>query len=145
MISSFQRSTAYFFKKNFVLHKSSIYSVSVKTHVCLITQETKIQKFGHQQPVHQESVAQSLLWYSSHFHFPGPCRWTGSPFTSFTTCPNLIKTLPHCISMSPSSPYQPFFLRNKEVPWNVGNIWICVNLLWEVLAPTTLHRLPEKW
>ena len=33
---------------------SDIDSVSVRTQACLITQETKIQKPGHQQPVHQE-------------------------------------------------------------------------------------------
>ena len=34
---------------------SDIDSVSVRTQVCLITQETKIQKPGHQLLVHQES------------------------------------------------------------------------------------------
>lgn len=51
-------------------------SVSVWTEMCLITQETEIQKPGHQQPLHQEPLMQ---WFSpcggdrSHVHFRALC------------------------------------------------------------------------
>ena len=45
---------------------SDIDSVSVRTKVCLITQETKIQKSGHQQPVHQEPHGSILLVETGH-------------------------------------------------------------------------------
>ena len=41
-------------------------SISVRTQVCLITQETKIQKFGCQQPVHQESYDSILAVETAH-------------------------------------------------------------------------------
>ena len=41
-------------------------SVSVRTQVCLITQETKIQKPGHQQPVHQEPRGSVLVVETGH-------------------------------------------------------------------------------
>ena len=41
-------------------------SVSVWTEVCLITQETKIQKPGHQQPVHQELYGSVLAVETGH-------------------------------------------------------------------------------
>ena len=44
----------------------NIDSVSVRTQVCLITQETKIQKPGHQQPVHQEPRGSVLEVETSH-------------------------------------------------------------------------------
>ena len=57
--------------KNFVLHKSSIDSISVRTQVCLITQETKIQKPGRQLPMHQEPRG-SVLVVAFPFPFPFP-------------------------------------------------------------------------
>ena len=57
---------AYFFKKNFVLHKFSIDSISVRAQVCLITQETKIQKPGCQQPVHQEPCDSVFVVATGH-------------------------------------------------------------------------------
>ena len=45
---------------------SGIDSVSVRTQVCLITQESKIQKPGHQQPVHQESRGSVLVVETGH-------------------------------------------------------------------------------
>ena len=47
-------------------------SVSVWTEMCLITQETEIQKPGHQQPLHQEPLMQ---WFS-------PCGGDRSQITS---------------------------------------------------------------
>ena len=41
-------------------------SVSVRTQVCLITQETKIQKSGCQQPVHQELRDSILAVETAH-------------------------------------------------------------------------------
>ena len=45
---------------------SNIDSVSVRTQVCLITQESKIQKPGHQQPVHQEPCSSVLAVATGH-------------------------------------------------------------------------------
>ena len=45
---------------------SDIDSVSVRTQVCLITQETKIQKSGHKQPVHQEPRGSIPLVETGH-------------------------------------------------------------------------------
>jgi len=45
---------------------SNIDSVSVRKQVCLFTQETKIQKPGHQQPVHQESHGSVLVVETGH-------------------------------------------------------------------------------
>ena len=45
---------------------SDIDSVSVRTQMCLITQETKIQKPGHQQPVHQEPHGSVLAVATGH-------------------------------------------------------------------------------
>ena len=45
---------------------SDIDSVSVRKQACLITQETKIQKPGHQQPVHQESRGSVLVVETGH-------------------------------------------------------------------------------
>ena len=52
--------------KNCVLHKSSINSISVRTQVCLITQEPKIQKPGRQQPMHQEPHGSVLVVATGH-------------------------------------------------------------------------------
>ena len=41
-------------------------SISIRTQVCLITQETKIQKSGCQQPVHQESRDSILAVETAH-------------------------------------------------------------------------------
>ena len=41
-------------------------SISVRTQVYLITQETKIQKSGCQQPVHQESHDSILAVETAH-------------------------------------------------------------------------------
>ena len=41
-------------------------SISVRTQVYLITQETKIQKSGCQQPVHQESHDSILVVEKAH-------------------------------------------------------------------------------
>ena len=57
--------------KNFVLHKFSIDSISVRAQVCLITQETKIQKPGCQQPVHQEPRGSVLAVGQLTCPFPG--------------------------------------------------------------------------
>ena len=46
-------------------------SVSVWTEVCLITQETKIQKPGHQQPVHQEPRGSVLAVGQRIYPLPG--------------------------------------------------------------------------
>ena len=45
---------------------SDIDSVSVRTQACLITQETKIQKPGHQQPVHKEPRGSVLAVKTGH-------------------------------------------------------------------------------
>ena len=45
---------------------SDIDSVSDRTQVCLITQETKIQKSGDQQPMHQEPHGSILAVETSH-------------------------------------------------------------------------------
>ena len=45
---------------------SDIDCVSVRTQVCLITQETKIQKPGHQQPVQQEPCGSILVVETGH-------------------------------------------------------------------------------
>ena len=41
-------------------------SISVQTEVCFITQETKMQKPGHQQPVHQEPRCSVLAVETGH-------------------------------------------------------------------------------
>ena len=41
-------------------------SISIRTQVCLIRQETKIQKSGCQQPVHQESHDSILAVETAH-------------------------------------------------------------------------------
>ena len=45
-------------------------SISIRTHVCLITQETKIQKSGCQQPGIRNHVIQSWLWRQLICPFP---------------------------------------------------------------------------
>ena len=45
---------------------SDIDSVSVRTQVCHITQETEIKKFGHQQLVHQEPCGSVLEVETGH-------------------------------------------------------------------------------
>ena len=45
---------------------ADIDSVSVRTQVCLITQETKIQKPGHQRPVQQEPRGSVLAVKTGH-------------------------------------------------------------------------------
>ena len=45
---------------------SDIDSVSDRTQVCLTTQETKTQKSGHQQPVHQEPHGSILAVDTGH-------------------------------------------------------------------------------
>ena len=45
---------------------SDIDSVSVRTQVCHITQETEIQKSGRQQPMHQESRGSVLAVATGH-------------------------------------------------------------------------------
>ena len=40
--------------------------ISVQAEVCLITEETKIRKPGHQQPVHQESRGSVLVVETGH-------------------------------------------------------------------------------
>ena len=45
---------------------SDIDSVCVRTQVCHITQETEIQKSGHQQPMHQESRGSVLAVATGH-------------------------------------------------------------------------------
>ena len=57
--------------KNFVLHKFSIDSISVRAQVCLITQKTKIQKPGCQQPMHQEPRGSVLAVGQLTCPFPG--------------------------------------------------------------------------
>ena len=45
---------------------SDIDSVSVRTQVCHITQETEIQKSGHQQPMHQEPCGSVFAVATGH-------------------------------------------------------------------------------
>ena len=84
-------------------------------------------------------VVQSLLWDSSHVHFPGPCvRWTGCPFASFTAGPALVKALPHLLNafpcLLPALTSLSFWeVRRFHKMWEAPDI--CVNFLWEVLAP----------
>lgn len=72
-------------------------SVSVWTEMCLITQETEIQKPGHQQPLHQEPRGSSLRWRQVTCPLPGLCYVNGLSFTSFTASPALVKVLPHLL------------------------------------------------
>ena len=93
---------AYFFKKN-LCYTNPALIVSVTAQVCLITQETKIQKSGHQQPVHQEPRGSVLAVGQLTCPFPGTLCWVNRlPFTSFTAGPALVKALPHLLTSCPS-------------------------------------------
>ena len=74
-------------------------SISIRTQVCLITQETKIQKSGCQQPVQKESRDSILAVETAHMSISQDLvfRWTGSPLTSFTAGPALVKALLHLL------------------------------------------------
>ena len=110
--------------KNFVLHKSSIDSISVRTQVCPSHRKPRSRNLGVSCRCIRNHVVQSLWWhfhFHFHFHFLGPCiRWT-----SFIAGPALVKALPHLLIAFPCllPAHQPFFLRSKKVPWNVGTIW----------------------
>ena len=45
--------------------------ISVQAEVCLITEETKIRKPGHQQPVHQEPRGSVLAVGQLIYPLPG--------------------------------------------------------------------------
>lgn len=97
-------------------------SISVKIHVCLITQEAKIQKSGHQQPVH---TVQSLLWQQVIGPFPRALYLGEQAPLYFIYCwlcsDNSSSPFADCISLSLSSPHQPFILKSK-VSQNVETI-----------------------
>ena len=113
----------------------TIDSISVKIQVCLITQEAKIQKSGHQQPVHvvqpcyvtgHRPISQGLVF-----------RWTSSPFTSFTAGSALVIALPHLLIafhclFSAHTSFSFWKVRFHKM-WKPSYIW--VNLLWGTLAP----------
>ena len=111
--------------KNFVLHKSSIDSISVSAQVCLITQETKIQKSGRQQPVPREPRGSVLAVGQLTCPFPGPCIKVNGLSLDFIYCQSCSSKTSSpsvdWISLSPSSPHQPFFLRSRKVPQHVEN------------------------
>lgn len=79
-------------------------SISVQTEVCFITQET----------------LQSLWWRQVKCPFPGPCIKVNGLSVYFLYCWSCSSksSSPYvdCISASPSSPHQPFFLKSKKVP-----------------------------
>ena len=119
-----------------MLHKSSINSISVRTQVCLITQEPKIQKPGRQQPMHQEPHGSVLVVATGHMSISLglPCiMWT-----SFIAGPALVKALPHLLiafpCLLPAHNSLSFWeVRRFHEMWEPSDT--CVNLLWEVLAP----------
>ena len=82
----------------------NIDSVSVRMQVCLITQETKIQKPGHQQPVRQEPRGSVLAVGQVTCPLPVPVLGEQANFTkllksltSLTAGPALVKALPHLL------------------------------------------------
>ena len=86
-------------------------SVSIRTEVCFITQETKIQQHqlyaasaGHQQPVHQEPCGSVLAVGQVTCPLPVPVLGEQANFTkllksltSLTAGPALVKALPHLL------------------------------------------------
>ena len=80
-------------------------SVSVWTEMCLITQETEIQKPGHQQPLHQEPRGSVPVVETGHMSTSGPVLCERAPLyflycqscSSESSSPSI-----DCISLSPS-------------------------------------------
>ena len=84
--------------------KSCSQMFSVRTEVCFITQETKIQKPGHQQPVHQEPRSSVLAVGQVTCPLLVPVLGEQANFTkllksltSLTAGPALVKALPHLL------------------------------------------------
>ena len=129
---------AYFFEKFCYTNPALI--VSLLGHKCVSShRKPRYRNLGVSSLCIRNHVVQSLLWDSSHVHLPGPCvRWTGCPFASFTAGPALVKALPHLLNafpcLLPALTSLSFWeVRRFHKMWEAPDI--CVNFLWEVLAP----------
>lgn len=120
---------------------SDIDSVSVRTQMCLITRN-KIQKPGHQQPVHPGTT-----WFSpcggdrSHVHFLGPCvRWISLLLALLWS-----KLFPSvdCISVSPSEPHQIFLKEVRKFHKMAGTTWPLCSPPVRESVPTT--ECTQRW
>ena len=108
-------------------YRFDIDSISVRTQIYLITQETKMQKSGCQQPVHQEPRGSVLAVETGHTSTSWALYWVnGFPlyFLYCWPCSSKSSSLPIAyISLSPSCPHQHFFLRSKKIPQNMATTW----------------------
>ena len=128
-------------------YTNSALIVSLLGHKCVSShRKPRYRNLGVSSLCIRNHVVQSLLWDSSHVHFPGPCiRWMGSLFTSFTAGPALVKAFPHQLTafpcLLPACTNLSFWdVRRFHEIWEPSDI--CINLLWEALAPT---RYTTQW
>ena len=98
--------------------------VSLLGHKCVSShRKPRYINLGFSRLCIWNHVVQSLQWDRSHVHLPGPCIQVNRLSLYFLYCQSCSSKSSSpsvdCISLSHSSPHQPFFLRSKKVPQTI--------------------------